>query len=330
MSTVERHESKPNAKQANCLKKWLKCDPKCPASEVARQALTGRLSRIPLLLGRVIEHGISIPDEVRQLRVATRRASTAVTTFAEFSTPAMATQVARDLKKIRKAAGRIRDLDVLIENTQARDPRNKSLPGLRLRRFVAQAKIEKAYFKYIESGRYHSDSQLLLSSLPATPSNNPEDQFAHWAQTNLATSGSSFFASWPATGDSVDDDFVALHNFRLLVKKLRYEVELLGGATTPKKPRKKLHRKLKALQTSLGEVNDHDVAMHKIHRWLTKANADKRSALLAQLESEYESRTAAVIKFHNQWTTESLGKLKRTFDRMMTDAAESEDNRRRA
>lgn len=323
MSAVEKHNSKPRLDQTRGLEKWLKCDPKRPASEVARQALKGRLSRVPQLLGRVIEHGMGIPDEVRQLRVATRRASTAVTTFAEFSTPAMATQVARDLKKIRKAAGRIRDLDVLIENTQTRDPRNRSLPGLRLRRFVAQAKIEKSYFKYIESGRYHSDSELLLSSLSTTSGDDPADQFAYWARTNLATSGAAFFASWPSMLASTEEKFAALHNLRLLVKKLRYELELLG-ATTPKKLKKKFHRKLKSLQNALGEVNDHDASMHSIHRWLRKAKDEKRNALLDQLESEYAARTIAVNAFNDRWDAESLSKLKRTFDRMMSEASSTE------
>lgn len=324
MSAVEKYNSKPRVDETLSRKKWLKCDPKRPASEVARQALKGRLSRVPQLLGRVVEHGMAVPDEVRKLRVATRRASTAVITFAEFSTPAMATQVARDLKKIRKAAGRIRDLDVLIENTRARDPRNRSLPGLRLRRFVAQAKIEKSYFKYIESGRYHSDSQLLLASLPTTRDDDPTHQFAHWARNNLASSGSAFFASWPSTSATSEENFAALHNLRLLVKKLRYELELLG-AITPKKLKKKFHRKLKLLQNSLGEVNDHDVAMHSIHRWLRKSKDEKRTALLAQLESEYAARTVAVDTFNQRWDAESLSKLKRTFDRMMSEASAGEE-----
>lgn len=228
----------------------------------------------------------------------------------------MMSHIARDLKKIRKAAGRVRDLDVLIANVRARNPESKTLPALEVRRSAAEAKIAKSYRKYVASGRFNDGIRQMLETTTADPNEAASGPFATWARGNMQSSGESFFASWPVGYSYEDDPFLELHNFRLEVKRIRYRIELLG-TNLPKKKRKKFNRKLKRLQSSLGVVNDHDVAIQKTHRWMRKATPERKEHFKRQLENELVARTEAVRVFQAEWPAESRDKLKEKFDTMM-------------
>lgn len=296
--------------------KWLESDPTSSVKDMARQALEAHLQHVPSILESLVKHRFGVPDQVRQLRVATRRASTAVNLFAEFATTAATSQIARDLKKIRKVAGRMRDLDVLIANAEKGELASGNLEFLAARRSRAQLKLEKSYRKYIASGRLDNNVQRLLDSLDGngqTPA-----LFRTWASGSLREAGAVFFSSWPTTIQSSEGgtDFAALHNFRLQVKKIRYQIELLA-ADSPRKRRKKLNRKLKKIQTSLGEINDHDIAIQKIHRWMTGATAEQRVEFSRQLANEQAARAVAARSFHEKWPLEARDKVQSLFDRMI-------------
>ena len=305
----------PNKTQASFLK-WLPSDPQATACEVARDALSSRLEQVPTLLELVAHHGSEDRDHVRRLRVATRRATTAVNLFHEFASRGTVAQITRDLKKIRKAAGRVRDLDVLIENVRTRDRESDNLPALEQRREKAEAKIAKSYQKHIASGRLNKNINELLSSLKSPSADKPILRFDEWSISSLSASGECFFNAWPDSNGSNEDQFLTLHNFRLQVKKLRYQVELLG-AGLKKKKRKKFNRALKLLQTDLGEINDHDVAIQKTYRWMRNADVEERARLKRQFENEIVARTDSVMAFQVRWPSASRDKLQVKFNKML-------------
>ena len=89
-----------------------------PVTRVARRALKSRLrwlwSRLPL----AAEASDEDLEHVHQLRVASRRATAAMETFAPYLPPRRAAWFDRKLKRIRRAAGEARDLDVLALRLQ--------------------------------------------------------------------------------------------------------------------------------------------------------------------------------------------------------------------
>lgn len=325
MRAENRETQTSSASQPGKKRKWLECDPASPVREVARVALEGRLESVPSLLETVVEEGRDVPDQVRLLRVATRRASTAVNLFSEFASPAATSQITRDLKKIRKVAGRMRDLDVLIANTEWKNPESENLQFLASRRSRAQLKLEKSYQKFIASGRLVENVRQLLESLQTNGSGGTPTLFETWAKANLNEAGKSFFAAWPTTASEQVDNFVVLHNFRLQVKKLRYQIELLASATR-KKHRKKLNRQLKKMQNSLGEVNDRDIAIQKIHRWMRNAATKRQDELKQQLRHELTARTAAAQSFHELWPTTTRDEVRVLFDRMLVTSKSDGDS----
>ena len=103
----------------NANSKWITIESLDePVTRVARRALKGRLkwlwSRLPLAAERADED----VEHVHQLRVASRRTTAAMETFAAYLPPRRAEWFDRQLKRIRRAAGEARDLDVLAIRLQ--------------------------------------------------------------------------------------------------------------------------------------------------------------------------------------------------------------------
>ncbi len=296
--------------------KKIICDPSTPVVEIAVQVVTDRLRQVEWLFTTLASVYPEDPDTVRRLRVATRRASTALRMFDAFFDQSMVAYVFRDLSKIRKAGGKVRDLDVLMGNLQEHNPNSANLPGLAVRRLRAKSKLDRTYQKYIFSGRFANGIQQLVQS--AKPSRNTSDQlFGSWAHARLTTSSHSLFEEWTTASTLQDHPYAALHDLRLIVKRLRYQLEILGSAF-PKKQRSKVHRRLKALQTDLGEINDHDVAIRNTFRWMRDADPIQRSRLKYQLKYAWLARDRALQDFQRRWTSTSRGELESNFGIMLS------------
>src|SRR5205085_1605887 len=77
-------------------------------------------------------------------------------------------------------------------------------------------------------------------------------KFAGWAAAQLRTLADTFLAAMP--GDS--SDVVALHQFRIRAKALRYAIEIVASAFEPEL-RTDLYPVVGQLQERLGRVQDH-------------------------------------------------------------------------
>jgi CHAD domain-containing protein len=89
-----------------------------PVTRVARRALKARLQWFWRSLPPAAEAADKDPEHVHQLRVASRRATAAMETFAAYLPRRRAAWFDRQLKRIRRAAGDARDLDVLALRLQ--------------------------------------------------------------------------------------------------------------------------------------------------------------------------------------------------------------------
>src|SRR5919202_521205 len=85
-----------------------------PVVDAARRALAVRLEAVRDHLGLALRQPDKDPEHVHQLRVATRRAGAVVEIFALCLPGRVYTEVRKQLRRIRRAAGAARDWDVFL------------------------------------------------------------------------------------------------------------------------------------------------------------------------------------------------------------------------
>ncbi len=277
-------------------KKWLKCDPQQPANEVAQAAFANRLNKIAKLSEDSSFHFEEDIEHIHDLRVATRRGQAMLRFFREFADPKALEQVVKSLSKIRKAAGRARDLDVLIDRTQP-------LEFLLRKRKKAQKPIVAAHAEYVESGLLRSQIEKLCDASQTTVAADSRlgtVAFADWAIPIIVTIIEKSLATWPNS----TSDIQRLHDLRIELKHLRYTIELVGSALDPN-VKSDTYPLLRSVQSVLGNINDHGVAIEKITKWLRKLNDEEQIAALGKILESEEARLAEAIEsFQNDWASQ--------------------------
>ena len=231
------------------------------------------------------------PDDVHDLRVATRRLQQCLTaSFAE-PRPEGLRAIRRRLRKLRRALGEWRNGDVLLDTVarsarRARSAARRRLLGLlsadlaeRRRREIRRAR--RAILR-LDLGTLRDDVAALLRELPAngsTPRSRLEGALQEgWREWHEAI-------ELAAKTRSIED----VHALRIAGKRLRYRMEImseLGG--TGWKP---VLAWLKSLQERLGDWHDRQVlyaatarALSRPEVFLESSNAVR--AALAEMESE--------------------------------------------
>ena len=111
-----------------------------PVDRVAKKALQARLRAVNWYLDAVKSDEA---EPVHQLRIWTRRSAAALDLFAPTIPPRRRRWLKRKLRKIRRTAGRVRDLDVLLARQAAEDPsrRLESISSSCLRPSIAACSV---------------------------------------------------------------------------------------------------------------------------------------------------------------------------------------------
>src|SRR5262245_59535563 len=96
--------------------KWIEADSADePLSEVARRVIAARLKSVCGWLPQAANDGLHDGESVHQMRVATRRAMVAIDLFEPLLSRRKSNWFRKHLRRIRKAAGPARDLDVMAK-----------------------------------------------------------------------------------------------------------------------------------------------------------------------------------------------------------------------
>ena len=95
--------------------KWVEVkSPQEPVADVAGRALRDRLQLVWRYLHRASQGASTDTENVHQLRVSTRRTVAAIEIFANLLPRRRKHWMAKQVKRIRRAAGTARDLDVML------------------------------------------------------------------------------------------------------------------------------------------------------------------------------------------------------------------------
>lgn len=231
-----------------------------PVTKAAREVLAVRLDAV-VRAGQQAAEAFTDPEAVHQLRVATRRARAALAVFAD-ALPAKAVRRGRKtLRKLRRAAGAVRNLDVLLaavgeapSRNGARDSATLFLTGYLVARQAA------------ERGR-------LLRSLNRLLNGKPMRRLIRLAG-QVRAKDTCILGKWAARAledvivrfaDSLAGkvDAERLHQVRIVGKEFRYALEVVIDCYDPK-VRDDIYAALADLQEFLGRANDTRQALRLI------------------------------------------------------------------
>lgn len=290
--------------------KWIDgIDANGSVDDAARRSLEPRLTAVVQALplaAYLAEHDI---EHVHRLRVNTRRAVAALELYCDWLPSKPARWLKRRLKKIRRAAGDARDLDVLAKRL-ARDYGDRAAPVVALiakRRDDVQSAIVDVAESCRRDDRFVRKTGKLLAAIKVQkPTDGLVVTFREWAVAQLAASATAFFESLP--DDSADT--VALHQFRIRGKELRYTIELVSAAFG-RELRKKHYPVVEELQELLGKIQDHVAAMGHMSEWAKDSHNAQHQALLQELaDEEREHLVDAIRDFRSWWTNERIDSLR--------------------
>jgi len=235
------------------------------------------------------------PEELHQMRVATRRLRAAWRVFGGAFDPARVRRLRRPLRDVAAALGAVRDLDVLLEDALAyratlRDsdatafaPLIADLEGRReiARRELGDALDEPAYGRWL-----HASVTFLTSpgrgvrEMPATEPQRVRDL----APPQIWAAYGRVIAYDGVVGSA---DVPTLHALRIEGKRLRYSLEFAREALGPEVA--PLIERITALQDHLGRLHDADVAAAAAREFLAghrrKLRPDQRAAIGAFVEA---------------------------------------------
>lgn len=229
-------------------------------TETAFTHILGHLTDVLLYLAPRVADAATGPEPVHQMRVAVRRARSAVSLFQPVMDSPALTRAAEGLRALSHMLGPARDWDVFMTETappvEAALPEQTGLHGLLRagdrRRRAARAALA-AWLADPEFRLMTLDLACLAAAEPSLPDPLPLTEFA----------AQSLRGRWKKvvnTGKSLEDlDNPSLHGLRLKAKRLRYAAEFFSPLF-PEKATSRFIRRLAALQERLGVFNDTAVA----------------------------------------------------------------------
>ncbi len=238
----------------------------------------------------------SDPEDLHQMRVATRRARAFLRSAQSLVDPQWAEQLRAELGWLASELGPARDADVLlarvrrdVESLGSRAERAKGLVGAlerqrnRARLSAVAALSESRYYDLLDRLEQAEHPPLV----EGTTTSLTEMWWKEFGKTKKAF----------ATFDRASPD-TELHAARILVKRARYSAEL--AAHELGKPGERFVDAAKRLQDVLGEHQDSVVAAEWILAWAQR-NPEAKDSVASLLERERKRRKRARREWPESW-----------------------------
>jgi CHAD domain-containing protein len=175
-----------------------------------------------------------LPKDVHKLRTATRHVE-AIAIALPATDRKESRRLIKSLEPVRKAAGGVRDMDVLTSNARRLAQHSKSASLTQLVELLQTARQQNAvelrralsHRRKAARRRLKKYSRAILSELAPTESNPPganQNGRVNESANTVAMKCARELSEWPAL------DASNIHEFRLKVKQLRYILQLFADA----------------------------------------------------------------------------------------------------
>jgi CHAD domain-containing protein len=253
--------------------------------------LVAKLRALGDRIGEVAPRVLASEDEeaVHDLRVAIRRARTALEVGSDVLGPFRANEVRRALRDVQRATGALRDEEVMLELVGSLGIHRRDVQAWIEARQRRERRLRSALRRSIRAGAVDRGRTLLDALLAFRINPSKERRLTKTARRAVDDAREELERIRGAPVDSPE----ALHRLRIAYKRLRYTVEtfihVLPG------PARELAQSASKLQARLGDVHDADVAMSCVRRARTLTDS-ARAALLAGLQHVRDVRFAAYCK----------------------------------
>jgi len=295
--------------------KWIEADSLHePVAAVAQRAIQARLTNVWKWLPLAAGECDTDAENLHQLRVATRRAKAALTLFDSLLPSYRSRWFRKQLKRIRKTTNEARDLDVLAMRIGAACQEDE-MPGCSamiarvaaaLR--AAQPAVSELYER-LRNRRFRQRSKKLVEKTLWRASDSEESTYQTAARAGLRPLAAAFFSA----GEADLDNTLALHEFRIAGKELRYAMEVFAAAFDASF-RKDLYPIVEELQNKLGAVNDHATHRDQYLAWLDDTADESQRLLLSKLiGAETAALQTSMRDFRQWWTTDRSADFKTRF-----------------
>jgi CHAD domain-containing protein len=283
--------------------KWLKRLPaRATVREAAQRALAERLRALAHFLRQARKENRPRAETIHQLRVWSRRTSAAVRYFqtTEVETPALR-RLRKKVKKVRRWAGPIRDLDVLAQRLKSLRPAVDAAVTKQVATVRDEARKEWAAL--VRRKRILRDGQGAWTKLGTAACRSlgkaGKASFRDFARAALRASSERFLAVGAldlATSEN-------LHAFRIAGKELRYTLELALTAC-PRKRLDNVYSQLSTLQDTLGSICDRQVALGQYQALQDAvATSGGKQSLRRVAHREQQALARETAAFVRSWTT---------------------------
>ena len=282
--------------------------------EAAHIILQSRLSGVSYWLPLAAQKSDEDVEYVHQLRISTRRAVEALRVFSDLIPQEFCADLRDKLIRVRLAADEARNLDVFsaefvrCSELPSEGTAGKIAAAIKQRRRAAQQPIVAIYDELV-AAKFNEQIDGFLQQINCQGEEGSKLKFGRQAPRYLKPLLKKFIRASKA--DLLDDE--ALHKLRIRTKKLRYTMEIVEAAFRPCF-RKRLYRRVAALQDLMGAVNDRATAKTFFAEWIAKTDdAELKAFFLGLLLAETRAHEDLRQAFHAVWTPEAAKELQRQF-----------------
>lgn len=294
-----------------------------PIGDVSGRVLRQRLGAVQEALDEACL-GPGEPKHIHRLRVSTRRALATISAFRDLLPRKRRRWFERSLRRIRRAAGAARDLDVIVarfgHDSDRRDEKPDGPAAAARRRLAAMLSRERIGSRQpvveihtaIANADWHGRVNALVGRISA--GKRGQEPLRDYAQRRLRPLLRRFFNH--AKGSRLRDE-VDLHHLRLEGKRLRYTLEIFASVF-PDHVLGRCDRSLESMQERLGEFTDHATAANRMRSWADRhIEGLERSELVAIRKQESVRAARARRAFVRWWSPSRRRALQRRIERTL-------------
>ncbi|HTQ37471.1 MAG TPA: CHAD domain-containing protein [Pirellulales bacterium] len=285
-----------------------------PATSVARDAIRGRMKTVWDWMPLAADRSATDVEYIHQLRVSTRRAKAVLDLFEPLLPRKRTRWFRKQLKRLRETAGEARDLDVLAQHVGAVCQADHSpgcaplLERISQMRCSAQPAITLIYRKLKERD-FRRRVKKLVDKIRWRSPDAEAPSYQTLARAGMRPLATTFFTASEADFESI----LAMHQFRIAGKHLRYAMEVFAAAFSPSF-RKELYPVVEELQNKLGAVNDHSNNRDRCLAWLDETTDESQRLILSKIIAlETAALQSSMREFRLWWTPDRAAELKARF-----------------
>lgn len=257
--------------------------------EVGASTLTDRFSEVRHCIAELLKPDSNKVEAVHQVRVASRRTKAGFDFFRSVLDRSFCSRAVKQLKKLRSGLGELRDLDVMSKKIDHLSSKGAD----RLRGMIrhdyddAMQKMDSAVRNFVSN--LPPEGQPLEVPIRSSAKKLATSRFKEWAFRRADKIAQRFLVSLRHADLTAE----SLHRLRIRGKQLRYTLEILVPFA-PEIVGSPAYRRLKKLQTILGEIQDGIVQRETLER-LTKNAGQWSVRRFAKEESRERKRKHAEL-----------------------------------